>query len=343
MSTAAGFLFMVIGIFFSGKFINILRIPQNIRVLAIPFITIYSLGFLFDYLLICSNGILRACKMIKRSLWTMMIVFILNVALNFVLAFGTPLGFMGIAAATVISLWIGSLIGMIFIKPLIGKALKVSFDIIKKILNVSWPAGLLQILWQLGAMVLFLIISQLPKDNIEIMAAFTNGLRVESAIFLPAFAFNMANAVMVGNLLGKKENDTAFRGGIVTAITGVAIVTALTLVIMINGRLIASFLSNNNIVVEESIRYIYIALLFEPLMAWGIILGGGLNGAGDTRMVMIAVALSVWVIRIPLSYILGVYLGLGAIAIWWSMNISILAQCIFISIRYFRKKWMVLA
>jgi len=37
---------------------------------------------------------------------------------------------------------------------------------------------------------------------VEILAAFTAGLRIESAIFLPAFAFNMANAVIVGNLLG---------------------------------------------------------------------------------------------------------------------------------------------
>ena len=41
------------------------------------------------------------------------------------------------------------------------------------------------------------------------MAAYATGLRIESAIFMPAFAFNMANAVIVGNLMGEKKFDEA--------------------------------------------------------------------------------------------------------------------------------------
>jgi len=75
-------------------------------------------------------------------------------------------------------------------------------------------------------------------------------------------------------------------------------------------------------------------------MAWGIILGGGLIGAGDTRSVLIRVALSVWLIRIPLAYIFVVLLGFGAASVWWSMNISQFVQAFVISKRYFNKKWL---
>jgi len=211
---------------------------------------------------------------------------------------------------------------------------------VKNIFNISWPSGLLQAFWQTGSLVLFLILSMLPKNNVEIMAALTNGLRIESAIFLPAFAFNMANAVIVGNLLGKKENPDAFRGGLITAVMGVVIVTILTILVMLNAKNIAGFLSDNNTVITQSVKYIYIALIAEPIMAWGVILGGGLNGAGDTWSVMTITALSVWLVRIPLSYILGIYLGLGATAIWWAMNISILVQAILITRRYFNKRWI---
>ena len=44
-------------------------------------------------------------------------------------------------------------------------------------------------------------------------------------------------------------------------------------------------------------------------MAWGVILAGGLNGAGDTRSVMFAVGISVWFIRVPLSYFLGLLMA----------------------------------
>jgi len=337
----SGSIFTMAGLLFSRNIISILNMPEDVKCYAIPFLAIYSIGFIFDYILMAANGILRACNMIKISFWIMAIVCVMNVTLNFALALGTPLGFKGIAVATVVSLFTGSVLAIFSIRKLIGKALKVSVAIVKDILDISWPSGLQQVLWQLAAIVLYMILSMLPRNNVEILAAFTNGLKIESAIFLPAFAFNMANAVVIGNLLGKKDSDNAFRGGIITAIVGVAIVMVMTVIIVLNARQIASILSNSSIVVNESIKYIYIALLFEPVMAWGVILGGGLNGAGDTKGVMTIIASTLWLVRLPLSYLLGVYFGLGAVAVWWAMNISILAQTVFITKRYFAKKWII--
>jgi Na+-driven multidrug efflux pump len=201
----------------------------------------------------------------------------------------------------------------------------------------------MHIFWQFGSMALFLILSRLPEHNVEIMAAFTNGLKIESAIFLPAFAFNLANAVVVGNLLGKREEEDALHAGALTALIGVFIVSILTAVVMLNARQVASLLSDNAIVIERCVQYILIALIFEPVMAWGVILAGGLNGAGDTRSVMIMVTLSLWLLRIPAAYIFGVYFGMGAIAVWWAMNLSILVQSVLLSKRYFSRHWIALA
>ena len=339
----SGIFFTIMGVLFSRHIINAMKMPDDVRRYAIPFLAIYSIGFVFDYLLMAANGILRACKMIKKSLYIMAIVCVINVILNFALALGTPLGFRGIATATVISLCIGSVLAMICVRKLMGRAFKVSFVLVKQILKISWPSGLQQVLWQLAAIVLYMILSMIPKYNVEILAAFTNGLKVEAAIFLPAFAFNMANAVVIGNLLGRKDNDNAFRSGMVTAIIGVAIATLMTIVIMLNARQIASTLSNNVIVVNESVKYIYIALSFEPIMAWGIILGGALNGAGDTKGVMTIMAFTLWLIRLPASYLAGIYFGFGAAGVWWAMNLSILLTTILITRRYFARKWITLA
>ncbi|MGZ3526001.1 MAG: MATE family efflux transporter, partial [Thermodesulfobacteriota bacterium] len=60
----------------------------------------------------------------------------------------------------------------------------------------------------------------------------------------------------------------------------------------------------------------------------------------DTRSVMIRVALSVWLVRIPLSYIFIVFFGFGPAAVWWSMNISQFVQAVLMSKRYFGKEWL---
>ena len=340
-TSIAGLILGIAGIFLTPIIFDFLSIPEILKQFGRPLAVIYAGGLIFHYILINTNGILRACKGIQKSLRTMAVICVMNVGLNFFFVFMTPLGFKGIALSTALSVGIGSLWNLWLIKDFLIRIKKIAFDIVKKVTIIGWPSGLLQIIWQTASMVLFLILSALPENNIEIVAAFTNGLRIEAAIFLPAFAFNMSNAVVVGNLLGEKKGNDAYKAGIITAAIGVVIITILSIAIFINARIIASILSKNGIVINETVKYLHICLISEPFMAWGVILGGGLNGAGDTKAVMIRVALSVWFIRVPLCYIFGVLAGFGAVAIWWSMNASLLVQAILISRRYFKKRWLV--
>jgi putative MATE family efflux protein len=339
-SAGAGIVLAIAGIFFSPTIIKYLNIPEELKHFAVPFVKIYAMGLLFHYLLINCNGILRSCQMVKRSLKTMALVCGFNIALNFFLVFHTPLGFRGIAAATASSVFIGSMINLVYVRNIMAGMKYFSLNLVKKMIDIGWPIGLLQVLWQLGSMVLYLILSALPGHRIETLAALTAGLRIESIIYLPVFGFNMANAVIVGNLLGEKKKEDAFQSGIMTMALGVCIVTLMVVIVILNARWIASFLSSDAIVIRESVKYIYISMISEPFMAWGIILGGGLIGAGDTRSVLIRVALSVWLIRIPLAYIFVVLLGFGAISVWWSMNISQFVQAFVMSKRYFDKDWL---
>ena len=342
LTIIAGLILGIGGFFLTDDIIAMLNIPQALKPLATPLGVIYSSGLLFHYILIQTNGILRACRMVKTSMKTMVIVCLCNIGLAFFLVFNTSLGYKGIAVATAISVCVGSFINVFRVWNLMDGKKEFSRIVSKNVINIGWPSGLAQILWQAHSMAIFLILSALPKNNVEILAALSAGLRIESAIFLPAFAFNMANAVVIGNFLGEKRTEEAFKGGIMTAFLGVPIVIILTLVVILNARWIAPILSNNEIVIAETVRYLYINMLSEPFMAWAIILGGGLMGAGDTRGVMILMGMSLWFIRVPLSYLFVVILGFGAVSVWWAMNLSQLIMALLISRRYFGKKWLAL-
>lgn len=337
---AGGAVMAVAGFAAAGPLSRLMNIPAQLKDSVAQLTRIYSLGLVFAYLLINSNGVLRGCTMIKRSLLTMAVVCVLNTVLNFVLAFRTPLGYSGIAYATVISTVAGCLINFVFMLRLVPGSWRFSRQALLAIAHIGWPAGLLQVLWQLGLVTLYMVLAALPQYPIETMAAFTNGLKVESAIFLSAFAFNMAAAVIVGNLLGAKKEHEAFKSAVITAAIGTCVVGALSLLAIFAAPQIASLLSDNPVVIAESVRYIRISLLLEPVMAWGVILSGGLNGAGDTRAVMLIASLSVWLVRLPLAFGLGVAAGWGAAAIWWAMNLSVIVQTVFMTRRYFSKRWM---
>ena len=336
----AGMILSTAGILLTPYVLKVVNIPSELKPFVVPFVRIYALGLLFHYVLINCNGILRSCDRVKQSLKTMTLVCALNIGFNFLFVFHTPLSYRGIAAATASSVFVGSILNLRHVRKLMNPLRRFSWAAVKKIANIGWPIGLLQVLWQLASMVLFLILSAIPENRVEILAALTTGLRIESAIFLPAFAFNMANAVVVGNLLGEKKQEEAFRSGIVTATIGVAIVTVMVLAVILNARWIVSFLSKDEIVMKESVRYLYISMISEPVMAWGLILGGGLNGAGDTRSVLKNVALSLWFVRVPLCYIFVVFLGFGPASVWWSMNLSQLIQAFLMSRRYLGRRWL---
>jgi len=339
-TVGTGVVLGVAGIILSPVILRFLNIPPELKQFGIPLITIYAGGIIFHYLLINTNGLLRACKGVMSSLKTMAFVCLVNIGLNFLFVFYTPLGFRGIALSTAVSVLLGAIINLVHLKAIFWHNRCFYWRIVRKVFQIGWPSGLLQVIWQLGSTIIFLILSALPANNVEIIAAFTNGYRLESVIFLPAFAFNMANAVVVGNLLGEDNKEDAFRNGIFTAVLGVLLVGVTTLIILVNAAYLVAFLSTNQIVIHYSIKYLLICLPFEPFMAWGVILGGGLNGAGDTRSVMVVVALSIWFVRIPFSYLLGVVLQLGAPGVWWAMNASIVIQAILITVWYFKRRWL---
>ena len=339
-SAIAGTALSLGGITLTKGLINLLNIPQELRPMALPMMRIYAAGLMFHYLLINSNGILRSCNRIKKSLKTQAFVCGTNLVLNLFFLYRTPLGSNGIALATAISVSLGCFINLAHMKKMKEGRNLFSFQLVKKMIDTGWPIGLLQILWQLASMALFLILSSLPKNRIETLAAFATGLRIESAIYLPAFAFNMANAVVVGNLIGENKKDEAFKSGLVTASIGVVIITGMVLAVILNARWIASLLSDNGLVIEEAKKYLYISMLSEPVMAWGIILAGGLNGAGDTKSVLLMVALSVWLVRIPLCYFFVDVFGFGAVAVWWSMNLSQAVQAFLMTKRYLNRGWL---
>jgi MATE family multidrug resistance protein len=57
--------------------------------------------------------------------------------------------------------------------------------------------------------------------------------------------------------------------------------------------------------------------LFQLIDAVGIIAGGALRGAGDTRFPFVVQASLAWCVRLPLVYLLAVVLGRGVLGAWW--------------------------
>lgn len=78
----------------------------------------------------------------------------------------------------------------------------------------------------------------------------------------------------------------------------------------------------------------------EPLLAIGVVLGGVLRGAGDTRWPFVISLLGMWGVRLPLAYTLIHLFDWGLAAVWgaaiadWAVRAAISCH------RFYHKKWM---
>ena len=336
------------GLIFYREIIAVAGFPVRIREIAETFLRIFAFSLGPNYLLIISNAVFRASGEVQKPLLTMFLVSAINVIGDFGLVFGIfpfpQMGYPGIALAAAISASIGMSINLVFLsshrwKPIYTTPWIISSVTIKRIANLSWPSALLQIAWNAGTIVLYNILGRLGDAGITALASITNGLRIEGIIFLPAFALNMAASVLVGQNLGAGKADRASKVGWDIALVGMVLLSMIAFVIFIWAHFFASILAKEPTVLEETTRYLRINMVSEPFMALSLILGGGLQGAGDTKGTMWVIIIGMWLIRLPLAFLFALILGYGATGVWIAMVTSMTFQGILMAMRFHRGRW----
>ncbi|MFZ2197537.1 MAG: MATE family efflux transporter [Thermodesulfovibrionales bacterium] len=336
------------GLIFHNQIVSLAGFSANIRQVADDFFVIFALALAPNYMVILSTAVFRAGGEVRLTLLSMSFISVLNIALNFILVFGLfsfhGLGYKGIALATSTSMFAGTLICLVLYrksrwKNIFSGPWHVSFDLIRKIFMLSWPAALVQVSWNASYIILYNILGRLQEGSITAMAALTNSLRIEAIIYLPAFALNMAASVLTGQNLGAGAPERAEKIGWKISFSGVAFVSAMALPIFIWAGDISSPVAKDPLVLDETVRYLRIMMLSEPFLALSVILGGCLQGAGDTKGAMLVIISALWIIRLPLAYLLAIVAGYGAFGVWTAMAISMCFQGIAMTVRFRNGRW----
>jgi putative MATE family efflux protein len=336
------------GFIFKEQIIALSGFTGDVREIAVNFFVIYVFALAPNYIVILTNAVFRAGGDARLTLIAMFFVSLINIALDFLLVFGIfsfdGIGYIGIAYATAISMSAGTLICLLLIRrsrwrDIFSGTWSISAGLVKRIFLLSWPAALIQISWNAGTVILYNILSRLQDVSITAMAALTNGLRVESFIYLPVFALNMAASVLAGQNLGANAPDRAERIGWKISLAGVAFVSLIAIPIFIWAWEIAAPIAKEEQTLAETVRYLRVAMLSEPFMAISVILAGSLTGAGDTKGAMFAIVSTHWIIRLPLAYILAIVVGMGPLGVWIAMALSMVAQGVFMTVRFNNEKW----
>jgi Na+-driven multidrug efflux pump len=80
--------------------------------------------------------------------------------------------------------------------------------------------------------------------------------------------------------------------------------------------------------------------LFTPFWASSFVLPYGFKGAKDASYTMWVAIGSMWMCRIVVGYIFGVYFGFGVIGVWFGMFLDWIIRSIFFYYRLISGKWL---
>ncbi|MDR3597784.1 MATE family efflux transporter [Clostridium sp.] len=297
-----------------------------------------------------ANGILRGTGDTKTPMYITMFMNVVNIILGYILIYGLynfnipSLGIMGAAIAIAIARTIGTIVIVIVLvrgskNIKINKIYPFKFDmkIQKDIFNIGIPAGMEQVIFQTGKLIVQVFIVTMGTASI---AANAIGMSISQIINVPGNALCLAATTLVGQYVGKNDIKGAKSTLLyLTKFTTVCLVSVGILFVPI-----AEWMSSFYTTDPEIIRLT--ALLIKSnsiaLLAWAIsfVLSSGLKGAGDTRYTMVTAFVGMWVFRVFLGYILGIIFRIGILGIWIAMYIDWIVRGSMYLIRLRGDKWV---
>lgn len=297
-----------------------------------------------------ANGILRGTGDTKTPMYITMFMNIVNIILGYLLIYGIDVlniqsfGIKGAAMAIAIARTIGTIVIMIVLfrgskNIKIKKLFPFKFDmkIQKDIFNIGIPAGMEQVIFNAGKLVVQVFIVTMGTASI---AANAIGMSISQIINVPGNALCLAATTLVGQYVGKNDIKGAKSTLIyLVKFTTVCLVSVGCLFVPI-AEWMASFYTNDLEVIR--LTAILIKSNSIALLAWAIsfVLSAGLKGAGDTRYTMITAFIGMWIFRICLGYILGVVCRIGILGIWLAMYADWIIRGLMYLTRMKGTKWL---
>jgi putative MATE family efflux protein len=257
------------------------------------------------------------------------------------------LGVFGIVVGTVAAQVIG-LLGMLV--ALLGGTARLSIswgDIrwhaatVHRLLRIGVPAALDGLITFTGHFLFLMVIARLSDNGFDgpVFAAHIVGVRLESICYLPAVAWALAAASLVGRYLGAGSHELAFETGRRAILQFMPYAALMSAVFFVAAPWLFQVMHKDAAVAEAGISAFRLMALYQIPNSCLIIWSYCLRGAGDTRYPLFCAVLGVLGLRVPIAYVCGVVWEGGLWGAWLGMGVDNLTRAALMGWRYSGRRW----
>jgi len=163
------------------------------------------------------------------------------------------------------------------------------------------------------------------------VAAYGTGLRFHMIVLMPAFALGGAAATLVGQNLGAGKPERARAATWLATGLDLLFMLVAIFVMMTFAPALMRMFNGDPEVVQIGVSYLRIVSPFYVFAALGIVLGRGLNGAGDTIAPMVCTILALWGLQVPLAIWWAKLFTPATVGIWWAISAAGVAHGLLIT------------
>lgn len=337
-------LFFSVVAFFFPSYIYYLYTDEKVIIeLGNSYLPIYSLSWIFLSITSLMIGILR-CNYKNRII---LVISIIIPILKFVLSkmLFTYIGINGIALATLITRLLELYIYIIMImknKQKLSLQMK-KILVNKKIYNISYkkhtiPLIINEVAWSMGLSVINILIA---KRGVAVIVAYSiyNMARKISGFFGQAMI--TATSVIMGNLIGMGNDEIIrlFTNKILKVTKLISLFTGVTTIVV--GFTILKFYTIDNITLNYTYQFIFIGFIIESFRIMASMnMMGILRAGGDSRFVLINDIAYIWLIEIPLGFLLWANSNISMGVFFFILHIEHILKYVVSFFRIMSNRWI---
>jgi putative MATE family efflux protein len=313
----------------------------------------YFLWTLFAYPLI---ALYSACAALFRaqgnsaiSMLTSVLINVLNIGGNAICIYVLKMGVEGVAIPTLISRAVAAIMLLILLynsheyngKPAINISdilkFKLDFKVIKNILGIGIPNGIENSMFQVGKILLLTLMATFGTEAIAANAA---AGQIATFATLPGQAMGMVLLTVVGQCLGAgRQEEAQYFTRYLIRISYAAMALINILFFIFSAQIVGIFNLNSGTtgLAISFANFHSVCVIF--IWNRSFCLPNALRAANDAKFTMTVSLISMWLVRIGLSYFFAYFTKTGPIGIWYAMVIDWVVRAVLFSLRWKNGKW----
>ena len=290
MTLIMGIAFTAIGLGMTPFMLRMMNTPENVLPESTAYLSIYFSGIMGLMLYNAGAGILRAVGDSQRPFYFLVVCALMNTVLDLLFVIVFHMGVQGVALATILSQAISAILVLVTllrtnecirVQP---RALRLHWDIFKKIIRVGIPAAIQMAIT--GFSNIF-VQSYINFFGDAAMSGWTTYAKVDAVLFLPMQSIALASTTFVGQNLGSNQPERA-RKGVNAALRLALCATAVLMIpILIFAEPVVAFFNAKPEVVDYGSMLLRYITPFYIVCCFNQIYSGALRGAGNSKAPMV--------------------------------------------------------